>query len=63
MTKNTWAKILAWVGAAITGLAANGAFGKYSSVVGTGGGILSALATHKAADTSGVHPDGGVPAK
>jgi hypothetical protein len=58
MKKSFWAKALAWVGAAISTLALNGAFGKYSAAAGSLGAVATALATHHASDTSADNPAG-----
>lgn len=58
MTKSTWAKIAGWAGGAITTLALNGAFGKYSGFAATAGTLLTGVGIHTASNTSAGHPNG-----
>ena len=58
VNKNTLAKVVGWLGAAITALAANQSFGKYSGLAGLLGSVLTGLGIHKASDTSAGHPNG-----
>lgn len=58
MTKSNLAKVAAWLGAAVTSLSLQGAFGKYSSIAGTAAALLTAWAAHQASDTSAGHPNG-----
>lgn len=58
MNKNTFAKLVAWLGGALTLLAANGAFGKYSVAVASVAPLVTAGSVHLASNTSAGHPNG-----
>jgi hypothetical protein len=58
MNKNTWAKIVGWVGGVLVAGAQSNAFGKYTGMAGAVGGVLVSLGIHTASNTSVTQPNG-----
>lgn len=58
MNKNTFAKIMGWIGGALVASGQANAFGKYSNLAGAVGGVLMSMGIHTASNTSVTQPNG-----